>query len=141
MKRPLRNDDYVALGEFRRAMRQFLAFSAEGAQREGLTPQQHQALLAIRAHQGAEAITVGELAESLLVKNHSALGLVGRLAERGHVARLSSTLDRRRVLVRLTAQGEKVLSEISVRNLSELGRASASLRRVLKAIRDLEAGE
>jgi DNA-binding MarR family transcriptional regulator len=140
MTRRLRNDDYLALGDFRRAMRQFLAFSAQGAESHGLTARQHQALLAVRAHRGKEAITIGELADSLLIKNHSAVGLVARLVERGLVARSASGLDRRRVLVGLTLRGEAVLEDISQRNLGELGRASASLEGLLKALNDLKVG-
>ncbi len=140
MKHHLQDEDYLALGDFRRAMRQFLAFSAEGAQLHGLTSQQHQALLAVRVHQGEEPITISQLADSLLIKHHSAIGLVARLVERGHVVRSPSILDRRRVLVSLTASGEAVLEDISRRNLGELSRASASLRQLLKALNSLKGG-
>src|SRR5206468_1967639 len=69
-------DDYRSLGEFRRAIREFLAFSEESARGHGVTAQQHQALLAIKAHDGVEPMSIGELAESLMIKNHSAVGLV-----------------------------------------------------------------
>jgi hypothetical protein len=43
----LADEDYTALADFRHALRQFLAFSEQAATTCGLTPQQHQALLAI----------------------------------------------------------------------------------------------
>ena len=70
--------DYRALAGIRRGMRQFLEFSAGAALAAGLTPGQHQALLAIKGM--PEPVTVGSLAEWLGVKPHSAVGLVNRLA-------------------------------------------------------------
>jgi DNA-binding MarR family transcriptional regulator len=135
----LSDDDYRALGDFRASMRQFLDFSAEGAEAQGLTSQQHQALLCVRAHRGEKPIAIGELAESLLIKNHSAVGLVARLVERGFVSRAPSALDRRRVLVLLTPAGAEVLETISRRNLTQLERSAASLRRLLRALKGLKA--
>jgi DNA-binding MarR family transcriptional regulator len=137
--RGLGDADYQALGEFRRAMREFLAFSEAGAREHGLTSQQHQALLAVRSHFGAEAITVGELAASLLIKNHSAVELVGRLAEKGLLERSTSARDRRRVLVSLTLAGRAALEEISLRNLGRLKRASEHLAGILATTLRLDA--
>lgn len=105
----LSEDDYRALGGFRRAIRDFLAFSEGEAVEHGLTSQQHQALLAIRAHSGAEPMTVGELAQALLIKSHSAAGLVARLEERDLVLRRASDLDGRRALLELRPRGEDLL--------------------------------
>ena len=74
--------DYQALDAFQLALRRFLALSESGAMELGLTSQQHQALLAVRAHRGPGEITIGELANTLMIKNHSAIGLVDRLVER-----------------------------------------------------------
>jgi len=78
MSDPLTEADFAALFGFRYALRRFLAFSAEAAGGAGLTPQQHQALLAIRAGEGRELI-VGALAERLLLRPHSATELVDRM--------------------------------------------------------------
>ena len=135
----LSDEDYRALGEFRHAMRVFLAFNAEGARAQGVTSQQHQALLAIRSHQGEEALAIGELADSLLIKNHSAIGLVSRLVERGLVTRMESGRDRRRVLVNLTPAGAEALEIISIRNLGQLSRTSEILGGILETTRKLAA--
>lgn len=130
----LEDADYQALGDFRRAIREFLAFSAEGAKANGLTSQQHQALLAIRTHQGAEAMSVGELAACLLIKNHSAIGLTARAGVRpalGIVCRSA------RALVELTPAGALALQSISIRNLGQLNRESRTLEGVLKTTRKL----
>ncbi len=133
--------DYESLGEFRRAIRDFLAFSEESAREHGVTAQQHQALLAIKAHVGSEPMSIGELAESLLIKNHSAVGLVGRLVERGLVSRRASESDRRRVLLSLQPRGDEVLARISQNNIGKLAGAAKSLRRVLATLKKLETAQ
>lgn len=135
----LEDADYQALGDFRRAIREFLAFSAEGALALGLTSQQHQALLAIKTHQGEEAMSVGELADCLLIKNHSAIGLITRLVDRGFARRLESQLDRRRALTELTPAGTQALQAISVRNLGQLKSATRTLEGLLRTTRKLSA--
>ena len=134
----LTDADYAALGEFRRAIREFLAVSEEGAEGHGLTSQQHQALLAIRAHAGPEPMTIGELAECLMIKSHSAVGLVTRLEERDFVLRKSCPGDRRKALLELRPHGAEVLEAISLRNLRQIGRAAASLEGVVQTVRRLD---
>lgn len=131
----LASSDYRALGEFRFAIRQFLAFSEEGAKAHGLTSQQHQALLAIRAHPGSDPISIGELAESLLIKNHSAVELVARLVERDLVARRDSDADRRRVVLTLRPRGAEILETISRRNLARLNEGADILADIIEAAR------
>lgn len=138
---PLEAADYQSLGEFRRAIRDFLAFSEESAREHGVTAQQHQALLAIRAHIGSEPMSIGELADSLLIKNHSAVGLVARLVERGFVQRHASESDRRRVLLTLEPRGDDALTRISHNNLRKLTVTARSLRRVLSMLRKMELAQ
>ena len=131
----LTEDDYRALGDFRLAIRQFLAFSEQGAREHGLTTQQHQALLAIRAHSGPDPISIGDLAQSLLIKNHSAVELVARLVERDLVARRDSDADRRRVVLALRPRGEAILEAISQRNLGRLNEGADILAGIIEAAR------
>jgi DNA-binding MarR family transcriptional regulator len=126
-------EDYQALGEFRRAIRQFLAFSEQGAREHGLTSQQHQALLAIKAHRGPEPISIGDLAESLLIKNHSAVELVARLIERDLVSRRDDEADRRRVVLELRPRGADILETISRRNLGQLRQGADILAEIIEA--------
>lgn len=128
-------DDYQALGQFRRAMREFLAFSEDGARAHGITSQQHQALLAIRAHPGGEPISIGELADCLMIKNNSAIGLVARLAERNLVSRHTSEDDRRRIDLELRPLGAEILEAISVRNLRQLNETAEILAGILGTVR------
>jgi DNA-binding MarR family transcriptional regulator len=128
-------DDYRALGQFRRAMREFLAFSEDGASAFGITSQQHQALLAIRAHPGDEPMSIGELAACLMIKNHSAIGLVARLMERDLVSRHTSEDDRRRIDLELRPLGVEILEAISVRNLRQLNETAEILAGILSTVR------
>ena len=58
----LSKTEYEILSEFRYTLRRFMRFSEAAAGELGLTPQQHQALLAIKGFPGREKVTVGELA-------------------------------------------------------------------------------
>src|SRR5512143_1731075 len=91
--------DYETLAAFRHALRQVLHFSEEAAERVGLTPQQHQALLAIKGYPGRDYVSIGELAERLRIRHHSAVGLVDRLEAQNLVARQGAEADRRQVYV------------------------------------------
>ena len=113
--------DYEALAAFRHAMRRFLAFSGQNAETYGLTPNQHQALLSIKAgYFGRESISIGELADHLMIKHHSAVELVDRLESAKLVTRRKSAEDGRVVLLSLPPKGDQILSELSRRNLDEL---------------------
>jgi DNA-binding MarR family transcriptional regulator len=123
--------DYRLLAEFRRQLRQFLAFSEGAARKAGLAPQQHQALLAIKGFDGAEAPTVGDLADRLAVRHHSAVGLVDRLAQAGYLKRNTGETDRRRVVLTLTPRGEAVLARLTAAHRDELRRMMPLLRPLL----------
>ncbi|MGE5565338.1 MAG: MarR family winged helix-turn-helix transcriptional regulator [Parcubacteria group bacterium] len=136
--RRLLPEDYQALGAFRDALRRFLRFSEAGAEALGLTPQQHQAMLVIHAHPGEEPISVGQLAERLMIKNHSAVGLVARLQERGLVTRETSAEDRRRVLLKLTPKAQEQLELISRNNLRELKSNATVFNDLLATLQRIE---
>lgn len=112
--------DYESLARFRYAVRRYLAFTEAGARSVGLTTQQHQALLAIKAHTLTADMTIGDLAAQLLIKHHSAVELFGRLEKAGYARRARDTEDRRKVLLSLTEAGETVLAALSAKNLREL---------------------
>jgi DNA-binding MarR family transcriptional regulator len=116
----LTDEDYRALGAFRHQIRRFLHFSETAARAEGLEPQQHQMMLAIRSSQDPEGPTVGRLAELLLIRHHSAVGLIDRLAERGLVERVRGDDDRRQVRIQLSPEGEGKLKRLSSEHRSEL---------------------
>lgn len=117
----LADADYVALASFRHVIRRFQAFSQQKAVEVGLTPQQHQALLAIRGCTAAET-TVGHVAECLVLKPHSATGLVNRLEALQLITREASDQDRRRALLRLTPKAFAMLDALSAAHREEIRR-------------------
>ena len=129
-RKALTEADYRNLAEFRYALRQFLAFSEQAARGAGLSPQHHQALLAIRGFGGR--LTVGELASRLAIKPHSAVGLADRLVEAGLAVRQANTKDRRRVELTLTPAASRRLADLSQSHREELKRLAPLLVPLLK---------
>jgi DNA-binding MarR family transcriptional regulator len=133
-RRKMTNAHYETLAAFRYALRRFIRFSEEAAEGAGLTPQQHQALLAIKGFPGREAITVGELAEWLQLRPHSAVGLIDRLVKDKLAVRSVSEQDRRSVLVELSARGEKLLEKLSCSHRDEIERIGPELKRLIETL-------
>jgi DNA-binding MarR family transcriptional regulator len=129
---------YETLAAFRYALRRFIHFSETAAQTAGITPQQHQALLAIKGFPGRDRVTVGELAERLQLRHHSVVGLIDRLAVEKLVARTPSAEDRRQVLIQLTPLGEKTLESLSTTHREQLKRIGPELTRLLKRLNSFE---
>jgi DNA-binding MarR family transcriptional regulator len=127
--------DYQALAQFRFQLRRFLSFSETAARDAGLTPQQHQALLAIKGFSSAEPLSVGELAEFLLVRHHTAVELVDRMTRLRLLERIADEDDSRRILVKLTKKGEQKLRMLSKIHLQELQTASVALTKILQSFR------
>lgn len=130
----LAKSHYELLAALRHALRRFQRFSSDAALAAGLTPQQHQALLVIKGFPGRDYVSVGELAERLHLRHHSAVGLVNRLVQRQVARRTPSVTDRRQQEVRLTAGGEKLLGQLSTAHLRELRALRPELRRLLESM-------
>jgi DNA-binding MarR family transcriptional regulator len=119
--------EFERLAAFRLKLRQFLAFSEKASARVGLTQQQYQALLAMRAHTGAEPLTITDLAAEMLIKHHSAVGMVNRLEQQGMVRREPSSADRRKVALQLTDRGARVFTKLVSVHWGELRRIAPEL--------------
>lgn len=119
-KRQPTDAELSALAEFRAALRGFLAFSEQAAAERGATMQWYQALLVIKTFNSDAPITVGELAEQLIIRHHSAVGLVSRLSTAKLVRRVQDTQDRRRSLLLITAAGERCLADLASAHLERL---------------------
>ncbi|MBB3542541.1 helix-turn-helix domain-containing protein [Rhizobium sp. BK661] len=111
-------------------------FSTSAAQEEGLPTQQHQALLAIKGHRGEDAMTIGMLAERLLIAPHSATELVGRLVSAGYVSRRADPNDKRRQTLELTDKAEGVLKRLTAIHLTEIREMAPQLIHILKRLQD-----
>jgi DNA-binding MarR family transcriptional regulator len=130
----LRPEDYASLAAYRHALRQFLHFSTEAARAAGLTQQQYQVLLAIKSSPNDDLLSIGQLAESMLLRHNSAVGLVDRLARQRLLRRVPDGDDGRRVRIRLTAGGEKLLSRLAAIHRDELRRLGPQLVRSLQSL-------
>ncbi|MGE3618828.1 MAG: MarR family winged helix-turn-helix transcriptional regulator [Acidimicrobiia bacterium] len=119
----LRDQDFARLLSFRDGLRRFLHWSEEQARSVGLTASQHQLLLAVRGHGGPPSI--GEVAEHLLLRHHSAVELVDRAATAGLVERIHDADDNRVVRVRLTPDGTARIEALGGAHLEELSRLRA----------------
>ena len=118
----LPDEDYRRLASFRHALRQFLRFSEQAARAEGLTPNQHQLMLAVRGWSGPDSPTITELADQLQLKVHSTSELVQRAVASGMVEVAVDTEDHRRQHVELTPEGDDKLRSLSVLHRDELRR-------------------
>ena len=129
----LEDAHYAALAGFRRALRQVMADSESICAGLGLTTQRFQALLAIRAFPG-QAMSVGDLADELVLKHHSAVELAGRLEQAGLVARKGDPQDKRRVLLILTPAGAERLGELARAHSLELEKTRDIMIKTLKTL-------
>jgi DNA-binding MarR family transcriptional regulator len=125
--------DYEALAGFRHALRGFLRFSEDAAAAVGLTPRQHQALLAVRGAPDRR-LNVGALAEGLQVRHHSAVGLVDRLVGLGLLRRRRGREDQRQVFLVLSARGDRLLARLAAVHREELRSVAPRLRTLLAAL-------
>lgn len=130
----LGSDEYRKLEEFRYQIRRFLSFSEAAARSFGIEPQQHQALLVLKGLSDDQLPTIGNIADRLLLKHHSAVGLIDRLQSLNLVTRNASPHDARQVLVRLTPKGERILHELSLAHRRELEETGPKLTSVLRTI-------
>jgi len=122
--------DYETLAAFRFELRRFLNFSEKAAKALGMTPQQHQSLLAIRAAPKG-LLTIGDMAEQLFIQPHTASELADRMVGLGWLERCAGGEDRRRVGLGLTAQSRAMLDRMSATHRDEVKRISGTLTHLL----------
>jgi DNA-binding MarR family transcriptional regulator len=114
--------EYRRLLEFRTGIRRFLHWSEEQAESVGVLPAHHQLMLAVRGHDEPGGPTIGDVADALVLRHNSAVGLVDRAVEAGLVVRRPDPHDSRVVRLRLTAIGARKLRRLSRAHLEELRR-------------------
>ncbi len=115
-------DIYTHLLMLRTGLRRFEHWSAEQAAKAGLTPAQHQLMLAIRGHPHDRGPTIGEVADYLLLRHHSVVGLVDRAEAAGLVERERDPDDHRVIRLGLTRDGRERLEALSLLHHEELAR-------------------
>lgn len=125
---------YQRLLELRTGLRRFLRWSEWQAEAAGLTPAQHQLLLAIRGHPDTRGPTVGDVADYLLLRHHSAVGLVDRAAKAGLLIRRKDADDNSSVRVRLTDEGSRRLEALSQLHLEEVANLAPAMHALWDAL-------
>ena len=130
--RKMSKADFEMLANFRYQLRRFLRFSEELTRGSGITSLQYQLMLQVKGFPGRDWATVGELAERLQAQQHGVVSLISRSESGGLVERNASASDKRRVEVRLTPKGEKLLERLArlhrveLRSLPDLTAFSAN---------------
>jgi DNA-binding MarR family transcriptional regulator len=114
--------EYANLLAFRTALRRFNRWSEAQARAVGLTHAQHQLLLAVKGHSETEAPTIGDVADYLLLRHHSAVELVNRAEAGGLVERRRDPDDGRIVRLVLTSTGEERIAQLTQLHLDEIKR-------------------
>jgi DNA-binding MarR family transcriptional regulator len=128
------DDDYRRLLELRSGLRRFLRWSEQHAEAAGLTPAQHQLLLAVRGHGDPRGPTVGDVAGYLMLRPHSAVGLVDRAANAGLIARTQDADNLSVVRLRLTDKGARQLEALSEQHLEELAHLAPTMHALWDAL-------
>jgi DNA-binding MarR family transcriptional regulator len=118
---------YERLLELRTGLRQFLHWSEEQARAQGLTPAQHQLLLAVKGHPGPEDPTVSNVVHSLVLRPHSVVGLIDRAQRAGLLRRHRDAKRHTLVRLRLTPAGEEKLEALTAAHLAELTRLAPAM--------------
>lgn len=137
-ERPLQDVEYTRLAAFRTELRRFLHWSESAARQAGLTPSLHQLLLVVRGHPGPAAPTVGDAAEALRVRHHSAVELAQRAEAAGLITRGRDATDHRRMRLAITPLGSERLEALTREHLPQI----AALAEALDAVAgDPEPGE
>jgi len=132
--RPIGDPDYRALADLRYQLRRFLAFSEQTARDVGLEPRQHQLLLAVRGHPHEAGPTIGQVADYLLIRHHSAVELATRIEEAGMITRVRDAHDHRVVRLQLAPAGAAVLESLTTAHLEELERLTPLFESLLGAL-------
>ena len=134
----LSDEQFARILEFRIALRRFGRFSEEQAAKLDMTAAQHQLLLAIRGHGDPLGPTIADVARHLLIRHHSAVGLVDRTQDLGLLERRRDEDDHRLVRLALTPLGHERVNALAMAHLEELRQLAGVLGALLDA--DADAG-
>ena len=130
----LNQSDFEHLLALRTGLRRFLHWSELQAKEAGITPSQHQLLLAIKGHSDPDGPTVGEVANSLVLRHHSAVGLIDRAVAAGLVTRTPDAANHTSVRLAVTPVGLEKLDRLSETHLEELKHLAPAMRSLWDAL-------
>jgi DNA-binding MarR family transcriptional regulator len=138
--RGLTHREFANLLAFRTSLRRFNRWSEAQARRVGLTHAQHQVLLVVKGHDSPLGPTIGDVAEHLLLRHHSAVELVNRVEQAGLVERMRDPDDGRVVRLRLTEEGDRRIAELTELHIAELARLAPALQHLTGGLSDDQEG-
>jgi DNA-binding MarR family transcriptional regulator len=130
----LGQSDFEHLLELRTGLRRFLRWSEQQAQAAGVTPANHQLLLAIRGHPDPAGPTIGDVADYLVLRHHSAVGRIDRAVTDGLVQRHPDPMNKSVVRVTLTQAGSDKLEELAGAHVQELAHLAPTMRALWQAL-------
>jgi DNA-binding MarR family transcriptional regulator len=131
---PLSRAQTRRLAEFRFQLRKFLHFSSLAAEAAGLRSQQYQLLQCVWGMPEELDPTIANVAARMLLKHNSAVELVDRTIEEGLLRRCPDPTDHRRILLRMTPHGEKLLASLAAWHVRELEETGPELIRALRRV-------
>lgn len=131
---PLSRAQMRRLAEFRFQLRKFLHFSSLAADAAGVRAQQYQLLQCVWGMPEELDPTIANVAARMLLKHNSAVELVDRTIEQGLLRRCPDPTDHRRILLRMTPLGEKLLGSLAAWHLRELEETGPELIRALRRV-------
>ncbi len=131
---PLSRAQMRRLAEFRFQLRKFLHFSSLAADAAGIRAQQYQLLQCVWGMPEELDPTIANVAARMLLKHNSAVELVDRTIEQGLLRRCPDPTDHRRILLRMTPMGEKLLGSLAAYHLRELEETGPELIRALRRV-------
>jgi DNA-binding MarR family transcriptional regulator len=124
----LDHSDFEHLLELRTGLRRFLRWSEDQARAAGLTAAKHQLLLAIKGDSNPAGPTIGEIADHLVLRHHSAVGLVDRAVKDGLVRRNPDPVNKSVVRVTLTPDGAAKLDTLAEAHVEEIAHLAPAMR-------------
>ena len=140
MVEELSPEDFQHLLAFRTGLRRFLHWSQTQAKAVGLTPAQHQLLVAIKGHPGGQPPAIGDLATALLLRHHSAVELVDRAEAAGLVKRQQDPADGRIIRVTLTPDADARLAQLAPAHIEDLRNLAPVLAELVTSWQARHAG-
>ncbi|MCL4434971.1 MAG: MarR family transcriptional regulator [Actinobacteria bacterium] len=123
-KSALTDEEFQRLLELRTSLKQYLRWNEHAAKDAGITPAQHELLIAIKGHPGQQGPSISNIAQYLLLRHHSAVGLVDRAEKAGLLIRKTDGDDRRVVRLRLSPKANRVMDKLAALHSEELARLS-----------------
>jgi DNA-binding MarR family transcriptional regulator len=128
------SDRIQRLADFRHHLRLFLLFSENAAARFNLQPQQHQLLLQIAGVRDGAQATVGYATARLGLRHNTVVELSKRSEKSGLISREQDADDRRKVILKLTSKGKRILAALSEDHARELNVLAPQLIEALSAL-------